>query len=94
MAMVFSKSPNGYMNPLIPIQRQLAETFAFTVYPLTNSVFESSWTALASVDPDRVLRAYPHELGGGMLQRVMIAMASDAQARAAHRRRAPPPPWT
>ena len=26
-------------------------------------------------DPDRLLKKYPHELSGGMLQRVMIAMA-------------------
>ena len=26
-------------------------------------------------DPDRVLNAYPHELSGGMLQRVCIVMA-------------------
>ena len=26
-------------------------------------------------DPDRILNSYPHELSGGMLQRIMIAMA-------------------
>ena len=39
-------------------------------------------------DPDRVMRAYPHQLSGGMLQRAMLAMALLCRPQAAHRRRA------
>ena len=39
-------------------------------------------------DPERVYDLYPHEVSGGMGQRVMIAMMLVAGARADHRRRA------
>jgi ABC-type dipeptide/oligopeptide/nickel transport system ATPase component len=32
------------------------------------------WNAVSIRDPERVMRAYPHEMSGGMGQRIMIAM--------------------
>jgi len=39
-------------------------------------------------DPERIYNAYPHELSGGMGQRVMIAMMLITDSRSADRRRA------
>jgi len=50
--------------------------------PLTQEVFWRTVALLEGVriaNPVQVARGYPHELSGGMLQRVMIAMALSAQ---------------
>lgn len=73
------QDPMSALNPLFTIQEQLAE--AYLVYNKNKSkeeVSEICLNALNNVgipDPLRCLKAYPHELSGGMRQRVMIAMA-------------------
>ena len=73
------QDPLSSLNPMYTIYNQLKE--AILVYKPSSSEEESykkSFEALKSVgipDPARALKAYPHELSGGMRQRVMIAMA-------------------
>lgn len=71
------QDPGSSLNPTIKIGKQLME--AFTVLGQSKSVARDS--ALAAMkrvqiaDPHRVMERYPHQLSGGMLQRVVIAMA-------------------
>ncbi len=43
-------------------------------------------TDVGIVDPPRVLKSYPHQISGGMAQRVAIALALSGRPEAAHRR--------
>lgn len=65
------------LNPSITILRQLAEVFA--LLGVARSELRDRCAAMLETvqiaSPGRVLAAYPHELSGGMLQRVVIAMA-------------------
>jgi len=73
--MVF-QAPLSYLNPTLRIDRQLAE--ALRHLPDRRAVQQKSEDLLRQVgldDTARILRLYPHELSGGMRQRVMIAMA-------------------
>jgi oligopeptide/dipeptide ABC transporter ATP-binding protein len=75
IGMIFQE-PGAALNPLWPIRRQLLEPFRYHVYegdPEKRIRYLLDRVGIA--DPDRVLSAYPHQLSGGMLQRVMIAMA-------------------
>ncbi|MEZ5216598.1 MAG: ABC transporter ATP-binding protein [Ilumatobacteraceae bacterium] len=76
MAMVF-QDPMTSLNPVMKIGRQLSE-------PLQKHLDMNRETALATAErlladvgipePKRRLEQYPHELSGGMRQRVVIAM--------------------
>jgi peptide/nickel transport system ATP-binding protein len=71
------QDPKFSLNPTMTIGRQLTEMLRFHA---RMSAAEKQRAALAMLeavqirDPDRVFRAYPHELSGGMGQRAMIAM--------------------
>ena len=75
-SMVF-QDPVQAVNPVLKIGRQLAESFEVLGHGSGESL-ERAKKALDRVhiaDPMSVMDRYPHELSGGMLQRVVIAMA-------------------
>jgi oligopeptide/dipeptide ABC transporter ATP-binding protein len=77
MSMIFQE-PMSSLNPLMTVERQVGEAIDAHA-PVTREERRSRiLKLLADVqfrDPEAVMRAFPHELSGGMRQRVMIAMA-------------------
>lgn len=77
VAMVF-QDPMTSLNPVRTIGRQLTDPIRFHLKLGRRAARERAAELLAQVginDPHRRLNQYPHELSGGMRQRVMIAIA-------------------
>ena len=77
IAMVF-QDPGRSLNPVVRVERQLTEGMRKHLGIGRSEARDRALTLLAEVgvpDPERRLRTYPHELSGGMRQRVMIAIA-------------------
>lgn len=77
LAMI-SQDPMTGLNPVLRIEEQLSETFLAHQKLSKAQARERSVEMLKLVGiprPEENLRAYPHELSGGMRQRIMIAMA-------------------
>ena len=76
-AMIF-QNPGKALNPFFTIGRQLVDAIAGVRLIDRAAAKQAAVEALAEVriaDPELALQKYPHQLSGGQLQRVMIAMA-------------------
>ena len=72
------QDPASYLNPSIPVGRQLAETLRVHEGLGRAAAHARAVELFASVGlrrPATVYHQYPHELSGGMAQRVLIAIA-------------------
>ncbi len=77
IAMVF-QDPMTSLNPVFTVEKQMGEVLSLRFGLDRAAAAERSADMLRTVgmpDPEARLAVYPHELSGGMKQRVMIAMA-------------------
>ena len=74
IAMIFQE-PASAFNPLIPLGKQVLEIYNLHAIPPNQKHINDLLKKMGLSDVDRVLSSYPHELSGGMLQRIMIVCA-------------------
>lgn len=78
ISMIFQE-PMTALNPVHRIEKQMAEVYGLHFADMSPSqIRESSVEILEKVGipaPEQRIKEYPHQLSGGMRQRVMIAMA-------------------
>ncbi len=73
-----SQDPMTSLNPVVRIGRQITESVRLHLKIDKGQANEMAISILKSVampEPERRMRSYPHELSGGLRQRVTIAMA-------------------
>ncbi len=83
IAMIFQE-PMTSLNPVYTIGDQIVEAITLHQGVGTTQAYKIAEETLRDVgiaDPHRRLQAYPHEMSGGMRQRVMIAMALSCQPK-------------
>jgi peptide/nickel transport system ATP-binding protein len=71
------QDPKFSLNPVMTIGQQIMEAYRLHNKAKKPEAYSKSLEMLEAVsirDPERVMRAYPHEMSGGMGQRIMIAM--------------------
>ena len=77
IAMVF-QDPLSSLNPMMPIGKQITEVIRLKLGASREAAREKALQLLQEVgirDGERCFRQYPHQLSGGMRQRVVIAIA-------------------
>jgi oligopeptide/dipeptide ABC transporter ATP-binding protein len=77
ISMIFQE-PMTSLNPVLTIGRQIAETLTLHQGLTNRAALDRAVELLTLVripEAERRIRQYPHQLSGGMRQRVMIAMA-------------------
>jgi len=78
---MISQAPSAALNPVFTIEQQLIDIIRYSNTSKGMSkaeMYDLAINAVNSVmisDPARILKSYPHQLSGGMKQRICIAMA-------------------
>lgn len=77
ISMIFQE-PMTSLNPVMTVGKQIAETLLAHAICSPGDVYAKVLELISQVelkDPEAIYTTYPHELSGGMKQRIMIAMA-------------------
>ena len=78
------QNPLASLNPTMTIGKQMIEAMVIHLGMSQSDALQQAETLLLKVklaDTDLILNRYPHQLSGGMQQRVMIAMALSTRPR-------------
>ncbi len=76
------QDPGAYLNPIHRVGRQIREALALHRPEKANKRRVEELLRLVGIpSPEVRMRDYPHQMSGGMLQRVMIAMALASEPR-------------
>ena len=82
---IIFQDPSATLNPLFTVGDQIKDVLKYNLGIQDNEkalkVAEGMLKRAGLPDPERVLRSYPHELSGGMAQRVNIAIALSTKPR-------------
>lgn len=71
------QDPKFSLNPVMTVGEQIMEAYSLHASASKAETRRKAMEMIEAVsirDPERVFRAYPHEMSGGMGQRIMIAM--------------------
>jgi len=83
ISMIF-QNPRSSLNPVISVGDQLTQVLRYRRGMSKEDAHKEAIRLLETVhipEPERRMAAYPHQLSGGMAQRVMIAMAISCSPR-------------
>jgi len=78
------QDPAATLNPLFTVGEQIVDVLVSNLGLTREKAMERARNFLKKAglsDADRILRSFPHELSGGMLQRVNIAIATSTEPK-------------